>query len=51
MCRHVAGMTYGQVAEAIGVNANTVAARRRAMTILGEQLGAEREVACWTMSV
>lgn len=44
--RHVAGMTYGQIAEAIGVNANTVAARhRRAMAILGERLGAEREVA------
>jgi len=44
--RHVAGMTYGQIAEAIGVNANTVAARhRRAMELLGERLGAEREVA------
>lgn len=44
--KHVAGLTYDQIGVALGVNANTIAARhRRAMALLGERLEIKREVA------
>lgn len=44
--KHVGGLTYDQIALALGANANTVAARhRRAVALLAERLGTKREVA------